>query len=52
MDQADTRPPKKRYRKPELREYGDLRRVTEGILGAGGKHDGAFAGKIQLKTAG
>ena len=51
MDQADTRPPKKRYRKPELREYGDLRRVTESILGAGGKHDGAFAGKVQLKTA-
>lgn len=52
MDQADTRPPKKRYRQPELREYGDLRRVTESVAGAQGNKDGAKMGKMQLKTAG
>ncbi len=52
MDQAETRLPKKRYRKPELREYGDLRRVTESAVGAMGKGDGAKVGMMKLKTAG
>ena len=51
MDQTNTTPRKKRYRKPELREYGDLRRVTESVLGQAGQHDAAFMGKVQLKTA-
>ncbi len=52
MDQADTREPKKHYREPELREYGDLRRVTESVPGMKGKHDAAFVGMLQLKTQG
>lgn len=43
---------KKPYRKPKLREYGDLRRVTESVVGPKGKHDTAFVGRVQLKTAG
>jgi len=43
---------KKPYRKPALREYGDLRRVTETVVGPKGKHDSAFLGRVQLKTAG
>ena len=50
MDQGDTSTPKKRYRKPELREYGDLRRITESDLNRRGMHDGAFIGMVQVKS--
>lgn len=43
---------KRAYRKPELREYGDVRELTEDIVGGSGKHDGAFYGMQQLKTGG
>ncbi len=52
MDHADTTPPRKRYRKPELREYGDLRRVTETVQAGMGAVDGAMFGKADFKTAG
>ena len=44
--------PKKRYRKPALREYGDLRRLTETQFFGGGGPDGAAYGMALLKTAG
>lgn len=42
---------KKPYRRPRLREYGDLRRRTEANNRAG-KFDGSGAGKFMLKSAG
>jgi len=51
VDDADTSTPRKRYRRPELREYGDLRRITESAVIRRGMHDGAFVGMTQLKSA-
>ena len=52
MDQDAAQTPKKSYRKPEFREYGDLRRITESTPGLKGMHDGAFIGMVQVKSAG
>ena len=41
---------KRSYSKPRIREYGDVRQLTEDIQGAKGKHDSAFYGMVQLKT--
>jgi hypothetical protein len=43
---------KKQYRKPQLREYGDLRRLTESVPGQKGMPDAGLIGKLELKTAG
>jgi hypothetical protein len=37
---------------PELREYGDLRRITETTPAQSGMPDGDFIGKLGLKSAG
>ncbi len=42
---------RKPYAKPRLREYGDLRRLTENTFAAGAL-DGGFYGGIMLKTGG
>jgi len=52
VDQGATRPPKKLYHTPELREYGDLRRITESTPGQKGMPDGDFIGKLGLKSVG
>jgi len=52
MKPADAKPQRKRYSKPELREYGDLRRLTETTIGGGGALDGGTYGMTLLKTAG
>ena len=52
MNQADKTPQKKEYRKPELREYGDLRRLTETDVAGGGNPDGGSYGMTLQKTAG
>ena len=60
MDQINTTPPKKPtrpkkkpYSKPVLREYGDLRRVTEANVAALAVPDGAPPdGTMFLKTGG
>lgn len=44
--------PKKRYRKPALREYGDLRRLTETDIAGGGHPDGGAYGMLLTKTSG
>ena len=41
---------KRSYSKPRIREYGDVRQLTEDIQGGRGKHDSAFYGMVQLKT--
>lgn len=43
---------KRPYRKPALRQYGDLRRMTETTPGGTGKLDGGGIGKFMSKTAG
>ena len=43
---------KRAYSKPTLREYGDVRRLTEDVQGKKGSHDGSFYGGLQLKTGG
>jgi len=52
VNQADTTPQKKQYRKPELREYGDLRRLTETDIAGTASLDGGSYGGTPLKTAG
>jgi hypothetical protein len=49
---AQEKHPKKSYRKPTLREYGDLRRLTETDLAGGGHPDGASYGMTLTKTSG
>ncbi len=41
---------KRSYAKPRLREYGDVRALTEDVVGKKGKHDGSFYGGMQFKT--
>ena len=43
---------RKPYAKPRLREYGDLRRLTENTSFFTGALDGGFYGMAQLKTGG
>ena len=51
MDQADKTPPKKKpYSTPVLREYGDLRRVSEANTQGAGLLDGTTKGAKALKT--
>ena len=45
-------PLKRAYSKPRLREYGDVRKLTEDVVGAKGSHDGSFYGGLQFKTGG
>jgi len=45
-------PRKNPYRKPNLREYGDLRRLTETDVAGGGHPDGGSYGKTLTKTSG
>jgi hypothetical protein len=52
MKQANATPQRKPYRKPELREYGDLRRLTETDIAGSGTLDGGSYGMTLLKTAG
>lgn len=52
MEQASTKPQKKPYQKPELREYGDLRRLTETDVAGTGALDGGSYGGTLIKTAG
>jgi hypothetical protein len=40
------------YRKPALREYGDLRRLTETDVVNRGRPDGGSYGKALTKTSG
>lgn len=42
---------KKPYRKPELREYGDVQALTENKLGSMGVLDGGTYASQSLKTA-
>ena len=44
--------PRKSYRKPALREYGDLRRLTETDFAGGGMVDGGGYGMALAKTSG
>ncbi len=43
---------RKPYAKPRVREYGDLRRLTEQLTGTTGNPDGAMYGSQNLKTGG
>lgn len=52
MKQQEPTPRKKKYRKPEVREYGDVRSLTENVIGGTGALDGGFYFGIPLKTAG
>ncbi len=49
---SKTEKTRKPYARPRLREYGDLRRLTEQLTGTLGAPDGAFYGMQQLKTGG
>ena len=42
----------KPYTKPHLREYGDVRLLSEQLTGTKGVVDGGFYGMQQLKTGG
>ena len=52
MEQASKTTQRKRYRKPRLREYGDLRRLTETDITGGGAPDGGMYGQQNTKTTG
>jgi len=52
MDQASKTVQRKQYRKPRLREYGDLRRLTETDIAAPGALDGGMYGQQDSKTSG
>ena len=52
MKQQQLTPRKKPYRKPEVREYGDVRSLTENKIGGMGVLDGGFYFGQPLKTAG
>lgn len=52
MNQASNPGRRRQYRRPTLREYGDLRRLTETNAGGSGKQDGAMYGTANLKTSG
>ena len=43
---------RKSYAKPRVREYGDLRRLTEQLTGTMGSEDGGSYGMQMLKTGG
>ncbi len=43
---------RKPYAKPRLREYGDLRQLTENASFTMGAPDGGFYGGVMLKTGG
>ena len=52
MNQASKTVQRKIYRKPRLREYGDLRRLTETDVAGGGVADGGMYGQQDTKTSG
>lgn len=52
MKQASNDSRRRPYRKPVLREYGDLRRITEANASGGKKGDGSMYGSVALKTSG
>jgi len=49
---TEQEPVKKRYQSPKLREYGDLRRITETSASGGQKPDGGSYGMTLTKTSG